>query len=237
MLDDLGNFNNALGKHTKNLKVFMRWAHEKGYTNNEYYKKIKVAEETEKDIIALTEEQVKKIENLELNDKLDRVRDLFLLECYCGLRFSDIQNLKQENIQDGKINVGTVKTKQRLIIPIHNRLQKILDKYFKEGNELPKISNQKMNDYLKELGEEAELTDEFEYVQHKGKEKVPTTFKTYEKLTTHIARHTFVTLSLKRKMDHESIMKVVGHKAYNTLKKYIHYNEAHIIQEMDKWNK
>ncbi len=84
MLHDLGNFNNALGKHTKNLKVFMRWAHEKGYTGNGYYKKIKVAAENDKDIIALTEEQVNKIESLDLNERLDKVRDLFLLECYCG---------------------------------------------------------------------------------------------------------------------------------------------------------
>ncbi len=153
------------------------------------------------------------------------------------LRFSDIQNLKEENIKNDKINSVTQKTRQRLIIPIHNRLQKLLDKYFKEGNELPKISNQKMNDYLKELGLIAGLTDKVEYIQHKGKEKIPTTLKTYEKLTTHIARHTFVTLSLKLKIDHETIMKIVGHKAYTTLKKYIHYNESHVVNGMNKWNK
>ena len=199
--------------------------------------KIKIKQETDKDIVALSLDQLKEIENLELEDRLDKVRDLFLIECYCGLRYSDIQNLKRENIKEGKINILVKKTKQRLIIPIHKKLQKIFDKYFLIERGLPKITNQKMNDYLKEIGELANLDEDFEFVKFRGNERVTKTVKKYERLTTHTARHTFITLSLLFGLDHETIMKVVGHQKYNTLKKYIHYNEAHVTNQMNKWDK
>jgi integrase len=237
ILQDLKSYNNNLWKNVKNLKAFMKWAHEKGFSNNEYYLRIKIKQETDKDIVALSLEQLKEIENLKLDDRLDKVRDLFLIECYCGLRFSDIQNLKKENIKDGKINVLVKKTKQRLIIPAQKKLIIIFDKYFLMGKDLPKITNQKMNDYLKEIGELAELDEEFEFVKYRGNERVAKTVKKYERLTTHTARHTFITLSLLLGLDHETIMKVVGHQKYNTLKKYIHYNEAHVASQMSKWDK
>jgi integrase len=236
-LNDLESFNNNLWKNAKNIKAFLKWANEKGYTSSEYYKKIKLHAEKDKDIIALTPDQLKAIESLNLVERLEKVRDLFLIECYCGLRYSDVQNLKPENISNGRINILTTKTKQRLIIPIHQKLKKVLDKYFKHGKLLPKITNQKMNEYLKEIGELAELNENFEHVKFRGNERVSNTLKKFELLTTHTARHTFITLSLYFGLDHETIMKIVGHQKYNTLKRYIHYNEDHVKKQMSKWDK
>ena len=80
ILTDLGSFNNTLWKNVKNLKAFLKWAHDKGYSHNIYYTKFHIQQENDKDIIALTYEQVKTIEALDLNERLSKIRDLFLIE-------------------------------------------------------------------------------------------------------------------------------------------------------------
>ena len=114
------------------------------------------------DTIYLTTIEIKEISNLDLktNLKLDRVRDMFIIGCYTGLRFSDIVNIKPEHINDGMIEITQVKTKEKVTIPIRPEVERLLSKY---NNSLHKISNQKFNEYLYEVvkkckGLEIEIT-------------------------------------------------------------------------------
>ena len=84
------------------------------------------------------------------NPSLDRVRDLFLVGCYTGLRFSDFSRLTPKNIADGFIEIEQSKTGDSVVIPVHSVIKKIIKKY----NGLPPtISNQKFNTYLKDICE------------------------------------------------------------------------------------
>ncbi|MBX9448812.1 MAG: site-specific integrase [Taibaiella sp.] len=129
-------------KLLQNLKLFMNEAFEQEYHTNLKFKSRKFTiskEEVEK--IYLTEEEIKKIYNTEFKSKrLERVRDLFVLNCYLGLRFSDLEKIKEENIEEinGKkiLSVNTQKTKTNVKIPLKKEVIEILGKY---DYQLPRI--------------------------------------------------------------------------------------------------
>jgi len=175
--------------------------------------------------IYLTLEELSHIFSLDLSEnlKLDRVRDLFIIGAFTGLRFSDFTTIRPEHIiNDGGtelISLITQKTGEQVEIPLHPYIKAILNKY---GNVLPKaISNQKMNDYLKELGKVAELDDKILITKTKGGKKETKSFSKWELLSTHCARRSFATNAYKAGLPSISIMKITGHTSETVFLKYI----------------
>jgi len=125
---------NTIGNHIKNIKVFMNYALEKGYTSNtgHLHRKFRKTSETS-DSIYLNEVELTAMYELDLsgNNRLEQQRDLFVIGSYTGLRFSDLIQLKEENIiRDGtRIRIKTTKTGEIVEIPLHWRIRAILNKY------------------------------------------------------------------------------------------------------------
>lgn len=217
---------NTFGKQIKTLKMFLNIATEKGLNNNFAYKS-KLFKTTQEDIdhVYLTEEELKQLYAKDLRNKpyLDRVRDLFLIGCHTGLRFSDFTQLKKENLENKKtglvFNVITTKTLERVVIPVKSIVKEIWDKY---DGILPRaISNQKMNDYLKELGKEAEIDKLTIIKKTSGKEVIQKKCPKYELISTHTARRSFATNAYLSGIPAISIMKFTGHKSESSFMKYI----------------
>ncbi|NVO21646.1 MAG: site-specific integrase, partial [Bacteroidetes bacterium] len=151
---------NTVGKHISTLKTVLLAATEAGINKNTKFQSKKFASITEEvDKIYLTTGELDRIYALDLSASpyLDRVRDIFLIGCYTCLRFSDFNNIQPDSIyntdQGTFLRINTLKTGKLVVIPIHFRVMEILTKY---KFDLPKsISNQKMNDYLKIIGERA----------------------------------------------------------------------------------
>jgi len=218
---------NTVGKYITVLKLFLREAVEAGVTTNTIHENRKFAVPTEDvEHIFLNDAELDMIYKLDLNNKpaLDRVRDLFLIGCYTALRFSDFSNIRPENIittsKGGRaLKINTFKTQQTVIIPIHPRVEEILAKY---ENNLPKaISNQKMNVYLKKIGEEAEIKTLVEITKTIGGKRVQTTVPKYKLITTHTARRTGATNMYLAGVPSLSIMKITGHKTESVFMRYI----------------
>ncbi len=112
----------------------------------------------------------------ETKQYLERVRDVFLFCCFTGLRHSDVYNLRTSDVKADRIEITTIKTADSLVIELNNHSKAILDKYkdvhFEDNKVLPVISNQKMNDYLKELGEIAEINEPIRETYYKGNERI-----------------------------------------------------------------
>ena len=174
--------NTSIMKQVAYLKWFLRWCTKKGYCMNNAYEDFNPKlRSTPKKVIFLTWEELNKLKNYQIPDTkqyLERVRDVFLFCCFTGLRYSDVHNLKKSDIRDGYIEITTVKTAERLIIELNNHSKAILDKYkdveFEGHKALPVISNQKMNDYLKELGELAEINEPVSETYYKGSRRIDT---------------------------------------------------------------
>jgi site-specific recombinase XerD len=221
---------NTVGKHIGMLKLIMNAAGKAGVGSlGKYNSKDFVKPNEEVGKIYLTENELLKIYKLDLSkiNYLNKVRDLFLIGCYTCLRFSDFNNLKKENIykndQGTFLKVNTMKTGEIVVIPIHWIVLSILEKY---NYELPKgNSNQKMNDYLKELGLKAGIADPVSIKKIEGGVPVIRTSQKYKLITTHTARRSGATNMFLAGIPAISIMKITGHKTESAFMRYIQMSQ------------
>lgn len=217
-----GILNNTIGKYISTLKTFLHWSTERAYNKKQDFMKFKAAK-IDADIVYLEYDELMRLYHLDLskNEKLEKVRDTFCLGCFTGLRFSDIKQLKPENIRNEAIILNSFKTRETILIPLNSFARKIVEKYIDQPGFLQVISNQKMNDYIKELCQLAEIDQSLTLTKFRGAERVEITKPKFQFITTHTARRTFVTLSLEQGMRPEIVMQITGHKEYKTFKKYI----------------
>ena len=192
--------NSTIGKQLSFLKWFLRWALKKGVHQNNAYDSYKPKlKSTQKKIIFLTWEELNKLREFEIpttKQALDRVRDVFLFQCFTGLRYSDVFNLRRSDIKGDHIEVTTVKTSDSLIIELNNHSKAILDKYkdvaFEDDKVLPVITNQKMNDYLKELAELAGIDEPVRQTYYRGNERIDKVTPKYALLGMLVVEHSSV---------------------------------------------
>lgn len=117
-----------------------------------------------------------------------------------------------------------------MIIPAKSELTSILEKYF----ELPRISEQKLNEYIKEIAKRAGLTDLIEIASSKGGERTTTMVPKYRLVHSHTARRTGATWMYLADMDKYDIMKITGHSSTQMLDKYIKASELEVIKKVSK---
>lgn len=245
--EDSYRYSNAyISKCVKDLKRFLNWATKNGYNKNveykEYSPKLKgVSNSSKANILALSIDEFLTLYNLDIKQKyLQQVRDVFCFCCASSLRYSDVKNLKWSNIKDGYIEFTSIKTVDQLIIPLNEYSQGIIDKYKEfEGitvNVLPVISNQKYNQYLKELGKLANFDSKESKVSFRGSDRIEKTKVKYELLTSHVARKTFVTLGVYLGMPSEVIRSFTGHKDPKVMERYWKANNAMKNKYMDLFN-
>ena len=236
--------NSTIGKQLSFLKWFLRWAFKKGVHQNNAYDSYKPKlKSTQKKIIFLTWEELNKLREFEIpttKQALDRVRDVFLFQCFTGLRYSDVFNLRRSDIKGDHIEVTTVKTSDSLIIELNNHSKAILDKYkdvaFEDDKVLPVITNQKMNDYLKELAELVGIDEPVRQTYYRGNERIDEVTPKYALLGTHAGRRTFICNALALGIPPQVVMKWTGHSDYKAMKPYIDIADDIKANAMSKFN-
>ena len=213
---------NTIGTRIKNLKTFLSNAKDAGLPVRDDFRKkafAKITEET--DAVYLNESELVKIYNLELkkSPKLDHIRDLFLIGAYTGLRFSDLSQLNKDNITGDTISVKTIKTGTPVVIPIHTIVREILNKY---DYDLPRVpSNQKFNDYIKDVSKLAGINEAVKVEQTKGDITIKKSEPKYKLITSHTARRSFATNAYLADVPTISIMEITGHKTEKAFLRYI----------------
>ena len=236
--------NSTIGKQLSFLKWFLRWAFKKGLHQNNAYDSYKPKlKSTQKKIIFLTWEELNKLREFEIpaaKQALDWVRDVFLFQCFTGLRYSDVFNLRKSDIKGDHIEVTTVKTSDSLIIELNKHSKAILDKYkdvaFEDDKVLPVITNQKMNDYLKELAELAGIDEPVRQTYYRGNERIDEVTPKYALLGTHAGRRTFICNALALGIPPQVVMKWTGHSDYKAMKPYIDIADDIKANAMSKFN-
>ncbi|AMQ55620.1 site-specific integrase [Algoriphagus sanaruensis] len=235
---------NTVGKYVQVLKTFLTYATENGYNSNLFFKSKQFkAHKVPGFSIYLTESEIEDLYNFDLSETpyLERVRDLFIVGCWTGLRFEDFTSIKPENIQGNFLHIKTSKTGESVVIPIHHYIRKIMAKYEdRYPNSLPpSISNQKMNDYLKEIAKRVDsLKIPIEVEGIKGGLKVTSTKYKWELVTTHTARRSFATNVYKSGFPAISLMKITGHRTEKSFLLYIKVTpEENAKLLLEHWNK
>ncbi|HET8860926.1 phage integrase SAM-like domain-containing protein [Marivirga sp.] len=208
---------NTVGSTIKNLKVFLTYLESRGYDNLTIIPKIKVPKE-ETPIYFLTEDEIEQLHNCEFEtDRLNRVRDLFIFNCYAGLRFSDLSRLSKDHIIDDVIELRAFKNQKDIYNPLTPVSTAILKKY---NYELPKLSAQKYNKFIKEACAIAKINQKVEktttVLGNKKTEWVPK----HDIVSSHIAIKTFITLCEKKGIPPKDVATMTGKTVKVILKHY-----------------
>ena len=236
--------NSTIGKQLSFLKWFLRWSFKQGMHSNNAYDAFKPKlKDTQKKIIFLTWEELNRLREFKIpptKQALERVRDVSLFQCFTGLRYSDVFNLRRSDIKGDHIEVTTVKTSDSLIIELNDHSKAILEKYkdveFENDKALPVITNQKMNDYLKELAELTEINEPVRQTYYKGNERIDEVTPKYALLGTHAGRRTFICNALALGIPPQVVMKWTGHSDYKAMKPYIDIVDDIKANAMSKFN-
>jgi integrase len=224
--DGLQLCNNSVGRYTKTLKMFLNEATDRELNTNLTFrnKRFKILSEQTYSIY-LNEKELEEMFQLDLsgNKKLERVRDLFIVGCWTGLRFGDLTNILPENIKGDKIEIKTQKTGQIVVLPMHRMVKEIMERYKDFPNSLPpSISNVKMNAYLKIVGELVESLHEITQTNiTRGGRLITKNRKKYELVTVHTARRSFATNLYKDGVSSLTIMKLTAHKSEKVFLNYL----------------
>lgn len=230
--------NTTIAKQLSFLSWFLRWASQKGYYNGDLHDtfkpKLKGISIDSKEIIYLSKEEIKQLQDFHfqpMQEALERVRDVFLFQCFTGLRYSDVAKLRRSDVKKGVIHIVTKKTVDGLRIELNKHSQAILDKYrdcnFPNDMVLPVISNAKMNEHLKKLGQVVGLDEPTRIVYFKGNQRHEKVYPKWHLLTTHVGRRTFVVMALQFGIPVEVIMRWTGHSKFEAMKPY-----AKIVDEL-----
>lgn len=214
--------NITIAKQLSTLKTFLNYAKRSGIKFGDGYKDFTIKRQ-KLEVIALTEEEFYKLVNLNLsnNERLDRVRDVFVFGCVVGYRYSDLSQLSRYHIKGDTIYLTTEKTKTPIITPLNDLALGILKKYEKNRKPLPVISNQKYNQYLTELCKLAELNDEVEIIRFKGAEKIVNVYPKWQLVTAHTSRKSFASMLIAKQVPYQVIMTLGGWSDFKSFQRYI----------------
>ncbi|MBO9619894.1 MAG: phage integrase SAM-like domain-containing protein [Niabella sp.] len=220
MIEDKGYNQNTIGKHLTVFKTMLRDAESRGVKMPQAYTgKAASAKPQEAFAIYLNRGDITKLEKAKLTGTLDKVRDNLLIGCYTGLRFSDWKQLNKALVKNGNIELFQEKTGGKAFIPITAALQTILDK---NGGKFPGImSNQKFNQYAKDVAKEAGITDTVQYSEVRGGKRIIVQQPKYDLVSSHTGRRSYATNAYIDGVQTISIMSVTGHRSESAFLKYL----------------
>ena len=215
--------NNTAMKHIKRLRRMVTLAYRMKWIERDPFVNFKMKIE-KKERGFLTNFELLSIEDLSSSiERLTVVKDLFIFSCYTGISYVDIIQLSEDNIVmgiDGSpwVMAKRVKTGAPFKIPLLPKAAILIDKYKDHyrtndtSNLLPKLSNQKLNSYLKEIADLCGIK---------------------KNLTFHMARHTFATtVTLSNGVPIETVSKLLGHTKLSTTQIYARVVERKVSDDM-----
>jgi site-specific recombinase XerD len=227
---------NTIRKKLEYIKIFLAYLKKKGLPVPDDFREWDLPSTKEKKIITLTKEELKTLYNFQPpTKKMEKVKDLLLFGCSTGLRYSDVIKVSPHNIVDGKVDFTAQKTSQLVAVPLNNISSEILRKHDNDLRKI-KISNQKYNDYMKDLCKVAEINSKVTVNKYEGLKVNVMDHEKWEVVSSHIGRRTFITLALEADIPAEVVMKYTGHVTYKSFKKYVDITDKRKKEQMEKFN-
>ncbi len=213
LIDDFDGFirqfnaHNSTMKHLSYFKCIMTYAVDvKGYIMRNPFTGIKLAKKKTRPIYLEHDELLKIMNKKHLHERLEKIRDLFLFQCFTGLSYADMYHLTEQKIHQDYIKINRQKSKEQALIYLYEIPKLLLKKY---NNQLPLLSNAKYNAYLKELAVITNID---------------------KKLTTHVARHTFATtVNLNNGVPLEVVSAMLGHTSVKMTEHYAKLKSSSVL--------
>jgi integrase len=222
---------NTIGKTLRNLKIFSRDCVRKNIIDPIDTSGFKVYQE-EVENIYLTEKEITAIYKLDLSEdnKRERIRDLFVLGCFTGLRYSDLSNIKPANVKGDFIHLRQGKTMNHVVIPLNDSAKMIIRKY--NGGIPEGIHMNDFNKLIKDIARDAGIDEEIIIIQKRGAERIESMYKKFELIASHTCRRSFCTNEYLKGTPTLFIMKISGHRTERNFLKYIKVDEEVAARKM-----
>ena len=220
---------NTVGKQQKNLKYFLNWSFENNKCSTFSIKHIVPVSEEVDHVYLTNSEILKLIEFKDLTAEEIIVRDLFVIGCETGLRFSDFSSLKPNHILSQDISKYQTKTKTKVDIPINTRCRAILMKY---NNKLPNLDRDELTQFnktIKEICKRAKIDENVVLLKTVDGVKKELYFKKYELISSHTCRRSFCTNRFLAKIPVKVIMAISGHKSEASFMKYLKLGNLELV--------
>lgn len=221
--------NTTIKRYYSGFKTFLRYAYDMGmHTNDNALLNVEL-KNSKMEMVVLSEAELNQIKNTELPKRLDKARNIFLAQCYTGLRYSDVVNIHPDNIKNDRLHIQLQKTGDHVVIPIAKSLKPILDKF---KNKIPKMLYSNYNKLVKQVCAYAGINETVEKVKFSGSKKMAEKVPKWSLIASHTARRTFITLSIEKGASANEIMKITGHKDMSVLQEYIKLHQEVAITKI-----
>ncbi len=225
---------NTVHRHFKNLRSFFKYL--KSYHQIQVAEDLKYPKEVDTEKTFLTRDEIRLLIDFNpATEKLKRVKKLMVIQIYTGLRYSDLKRLNRSHIQGRFIKMKMQKVTKPVIIPMDKNLVEVLESIDYQVKNII-ISNQKYNDYIKELAKLAKIDTQTEWTQYKNGVKYFESVPKYELLASHNLRTTFVTLAIQSGMKLPLIMQITGHRKISTLQVYSKVIDEYVVTDYENFS-
>lgn len=228
---------NTVGKTIKHLKMFIRDRVKRKIIAPIDLTDYKVPEE-ETDAIYLTYNEIATIYYTDLSayPYLTPYRDLFILACLTGLRFSDFSTLAPQDFRNDRIYKKQGKSDHWVVIPLKDVAKEIFTQQFKEN--IPKLCNADFNAKIKNIGKLAGIDQLIKFNYKKGNQTIEVSKAKCDWITSHTARRSFCTNEFLAGTPVKLIMLISGHKTEKDFYKYIRISKEEAAEVLEKlWQK
>lgn len=174
------------------------------------------------------------------NPILEQARDVFLFQCYTGQRYGDIESITRSNITTRNEHavwlLNTQKTSENIVVPLNKKAQAILEKYKHLPTPLPYFGNTQINKHLKKVAFEAGLNRIIKMVYFYDNEKKEVTKPLHEAICSHMARKSFISLSILKGIPERYVRDVSGHKSEHSFRRYLNLGNSHLDAILNAWD-
>ena len=232
MLNDENLAQSTIKTTVSNLKSVIRTATDRGINKNTAYQSpsftVKSAKIT---MVFLTEDELNQFHNTPCQKIQEKVRDLFIIMAWTGLRFSDVNQISRSTITavnglDTLYIPSQIKTGAYIRTPLHDNAKEILQKY---DFQLPELNHSYFNKHIKTIAKLAGITQPVQHIEHRAGTITRTTVPKYKLISAHTARRSLICNMYIAGYNLETIAKLIGQTSVSTTIKYLHLSgEDHI---------
>ena len=222
-----GVSNNTVRNYLTHLRTFLRWCEQNGNSVPPSAFSVDIRLKVPRsEPLFLTPDEIHRIATLDLEEGTfpSLVRDIFLLQCYTGLRFSDAVDLRWSDITPSYIRVTTRKTVDELTIDLNDHARGVLDRYrHLEGvteRVFPRVGLTAFDTHLHHIGQMAHIEAPVTVVTTSGGIRTEHVVPKWQRLSSHVGRKTFISLALSAGVPHAVIVKWTGHRNMDAFMRY-----------------
>jgi len=213
------------------LKASIRKAANYGYVVDPSYDSIEIDSEDIPSIYLSMNEITRIYYYPNLTNKQKKIRDLFVVGCLTALRYSDLTTLQKADFGDKFITKITKKTGVKVIIPIHDYVREVYNRY--DGDISPNVTSQHFNRYIKLICKKVGLNDPVTITYTKGGEVITETKEKWELISSHTGRRSGATnLYNTGRLGLRDIMSITGHTTEKSFMRYIKTSKEDIANKL-----